>query len=281
MKNPRIAEERKKLGLSQEELATRLKISQKSISKYECGTRRPSYETLLSMSSIFGVSVDYLLGNDTPTDATSKPESQIGGYDNSINHWIGKTGLSNEEVANKLGIPENLLLDYINERIAIPYQILTALSEICEVSTDCLLGIINRSRQRSFDDILPFQYDYRIAERIRKLCKQSCIETNSSFLENLLSLSSQEIFYLVEYGFVPHMDTIIKLADYFCVSTDYLLCQIDTQEEKALHAFQQLNDDNKDIIVGEIKKFLKEQQYTSVAAEPPLKKTGTDKQLGK
>lgn len=45
----RIAEQRKKLGLSQEELAIRLKISQKSISKYERGDRRPSYETLLGM----------------------------------------------------------------------------------------------------------------------------------------------------------------------------------------------------------------------------------------
>lgn len=61
--NPsRIAEQRKKLGLSQEELAAKLKISQKSISKYECGNRRPSYETLLTMASIFGVSVEYLLG---------------------------------------------------------------------------------------------------------------------------------------------------------------------------------------------------------------------------
>ncbi len=63
----RIAEERKKLGYSQEELANRLKISQKSISKYECGTRRPSYETLLAMSSLFEVSTDYLLGkSDAP-----------------------------------------------------------------------------------------------------------------------------------------------------------------------------------------------------------------------
>ena len=77
----KIAKERKKLGLSQEELATRLKVSQKSISKYECGTRRPSYETLLEMSKLFNVSIDYLLGNSTPTDVLSKPESQIGGYE--------------------------------------------------------------------------------------------------------------------------------------------------------------------------------------------------------
>lgn len=71
MKNLRIAEERKKLGLSQEDLANKLKVSQKSISKYECGTRRPSYETLLAMASLFNVSADYLLGNDTSCEPTS------------------------------------------------------------------------------------------------------------------------------------------------------------------------------------------------------------------
>ena len=58
----RIAECRKLLGLSQEELAAKLNISQKSISKYERGDRRPTYETLVAMANLFDVSVDYLLG---------------------------------------------------------------------------------------------------------------------------------------------------------------------------------------------------------------------------
>ena len=69
MKQSRIAEQRKKLGLSQVELASKLKISQKSISKYERGDRRPSYEILSAMSSLFGVSVDYLIGNEDIKDA--------------------------------------------------------------------------------------------------------------------------------------------------------------------------------------------------------------------
>ena len=277
MNNLKIATERKKLGLSQEELASRLKVSQKSISKYECGTRRPSYETLLEMSKLFNVSIDYLLGNSAPTDAISKPAHQFGGYDNSVNYWIGRIGLSDDEVAQKLGISEDLWSDYIQGRSPIPYQILAKLSEICEVSTDCLLGIREKSREKDFDNLLPFQYNYQIAERIRKLCNDSMMGTNSSFLENMLSLSSKEVFYLVEYGFVPHMDTIIQLAKYFNVSTDYLLCQIDDQDEKVLRSFRQLNEDNKDIIIGEIKKYLRDQRFDeSVAADEQLKKTGTE-----
>jgi len=55
--------ERKKLGMSQEELALKIGISQKSISKYERGTSRPSFEALIAMSALFHCSIDYLLDN--------------------------------------------------------------------------------------------------------------------------------------------------------------------------------------------------------------------------
>ena len=56
------------LDCSQEELAKRLSeklgvsISQNSISKYEKETREPSNDTLIALSYLFNVSVDFLLG---------------------------------------------------------------------------------------------------------------------------------------------------------------------------------------------------------------------------
>jgi cro/CI family transcriptional regulator len=273
MNNSRISEERKKLGLSQEELANKVGVSQKSISKYECGTRRPSYETLTLMANLFGVTVDYLLGNDTKSIEQSPPIKTASVSDTALKYWVDKTGLDYCEVALQLGISEQQLLSYLNDEKDIPCKQLIALSEICEVSTDCLLGLKNKSRDRDFDNTLPFHYNYNIAERIKKLCQEHNIDIQSSYLENLLSLSDAEVFHLIEYGFVPHVDTITKLATNFNVSTDYLLCQIDEQEEKVLKSFQQLNADNKDIIIGEIKKYLKEQRYEeSVAAEEPLRR---------
>lgn len=267
----RIAEQRKLPGLSQEELATKLNISQKSISKYERSDRRPSYEVLVAMASLFGVSVDYLLGNTSDSETTSS-EAPGNGCENSINYWIAKTSLGNNEIAKQLGISEDLLDDYIQLKAPIPYPVLSALSEICDVSTDCLLGIIKASRRTDFDNVLPFKYNYKIAKRIRKLCRDNNIDTTSSFLENLLCLSSQEVFYLIEYGFVPHVDTIIKLAEHFNVSCDYLLCVIDEKTENALSSFHRLNEDNQDIIVGDMKKYLKEQRYEkTVAAETSMR----------
>lgn len=66
MKLQNLREIRKKCGLTQKELAERIGSSESAISMYESGKRQPDYETLLKISDYFGVSVDYLLGKETP-----------------------------------------------------------------------------------------------------------------------------------------------------------------------------------------------------------------------
>lgn len=57
----RIAELRKEKHLNQIGLGLKLNVSQKMISAYENGTHQPSIDTLIQMSNIFGVSVDYII----------------------------------------------------------------------------------------------------------------------------------------------------------------------------------------------------------------------------
>lgn len=159
MNDSKISIERKKLGLSQEALAKKVGVSQKSISKYERGTRRPSYETLTAMADLFNVTIDYLLNSDKM-------------------------------------IPSEELL-YVSE----------------DESELVLL--------------------YR------------------KFKEN----SSTPI--------------IEKSLEDFFVGT---IVATTKDEKKFLQTYRQLNEDNKDIIIGKIKELLKEQMYESVIAEASLKR---------
>lgn len=71
----RIAELRKEKGLNQVGLGLKLNVSQKMISSYERGTHQPSIDTLIQMSKLFNVSVDYIIGNSdikTPAEKFSK-----------------------------------------------------------------------------------------------------------------------------------------------------------------------------------------------------------------
>ena len=47
--------------MNQSELARHLQVSSSAVGMYEQGRREPSAETLVAISRIFGVSVDYLL----------------------------------------------------------------------------------------------------------------------------------------------------------------------------------------------------------------------------
>lgn len=60
----KITELRKKQGWSQEELAQKLDISRQSVSKWESGGAMPDLDKIIKLSSIFGVSTDYLLKDD-------------------------------------------------------------------------------------------------------------------------------------------------------------------------------------------------------------------------
>lgn len=64
---------RKDHNMSQSELAEKLGVTQQTVSKYENGSREPDAETLKLLSSIFNVSIDYLLCNsDNKSEATEK-----------------------------------------------------------------------------------------------------------------------------------------------------------------------------------------------------------------
>lgn len=57
----RIRSLRKKLKMTQEQMAEQLFIDQTTLSMYECGTRDIPVNILMDISKTYGVSVDYLL----------------------------------------------------------------------------------------------------------------------------------------------------------------------------------------------------------------------------
>lgn len=69
----RIKELRAKKGMKQAELASMVNVSHAALSGYETGKYEADVETYFAIAKVFGVSVDYLLGNDDLTDAVRIP----------------------------------------------------------------------------------------------------------------------------------------------------------------------------------------------------------------
>lgn len=77
----KIINERKRMGLSQEEMAEHLSVSRQAVSKWESAQATPDLQRILLMAQLFGVSTDYLLKDEMePEDprnfvSVSKEES--------------------------------------------------------------------------------------------------------------------------------------------------------------------------------------------------------------
>lgn len=61
----RLKELRKMRKLTQQQVAERIWVSKAMVSAYELSIRTPSYEVLIKLAKLFGVTTDYLLGLDT------------------------------------------------------------------------------------------------------------------------------------------------------------------------------------------------------------------------
>ena len=59
----RLTQLRERRELTKKQLAKILHVSDSCISQYENGSSMPGYDTLISISQYFGVSIDFLLGN--------------------------------------------------------------------------------------------------------------------------------------------------------------------------------------------------------------------------
>lgn len=95
----RIIDLRESLDLSQAELARRMKLDKSSMNKIESGSRKVSSEELKQLANIFGVTSDYLLGqNNVPKWADDKDISDLKDFmDGNVNMAYGGENLTEEE----------------------------------------------------------------------------------------------------------------------------------------------------------------------------------------
>ena len=76
----KIAQLRRKNGWSQEELADKMEVSRQAVSKWESNQTTPDLERILRLSSLFGVTIDYLLKDDAAPEiprAEAEEDPQI------------------------------------------------------------------------------------------------------------------------------------------------------------------------------------------------------------
>ena len=87
----KILELRKKLNLSQEQLADKLNVSRQTISKWELNETTPDIKQAKELSIIFKVSLDELTDNDMTTLVMQKVSNteKLAGLVLRVSKWLG------------------------------------------------------------------------------------------------------------------------------------------------------------------------------------------------
>ena len=75
--NQKISFHRKRLGLTQIELAEKVGVSRQAVSRWELGTAIPDINNLVRLGELFSVSSDYLLGTEKQTDTVNPAETDV------------------------------------------------------------------------------------------------------------------------------------------------------------------------------------------------------------
>lgn len=146
------------------------------------------------------------------------------------------------------------------------------------VSVDYMLGNGDRDIDYANYVMDTSEFGYAFKERLRCILKERGL-SEQDFAR--ITGFHPDMAGLFVYGNkIPTIDELIKIAGSLEVSANYLLglpepvCEVkdnsspllSDKEEKYLDAFRRLNDDNQDIIIGDIKKYLKEQRYEETVA---------------
>lgn len=106
----KLVQLRRREGLSQEQLADRLGVTRQSVSKWEGGAAMPDVGKLISLSELFGVSVDYLVKDylEEPAREPEMDETQARRLEEKVDdltRYVRGTVYAYDSKARILGIP--------------------------------------------------------------------------------------------------------------------------------------------------------------------------------
>ena len=91
----RIALQRDKRGMTQEDLSSKLGITRAALSHYEKNRREPDSDTLNKIADFFTISIDYLLGR------TDEPNRE---FEPNIRDFVDKLELSDEKMLEQFNL---------------------------------------------------------------------------------------------------------------------------------------------------------------------------------
>lgn len=161
---------------------------------------------------------------------------------------------------------------------------LLKISNFFGVPVDYILGNDNYSIDYTNYQMDTSEFVLKFRDRLKNILEERDI-SQQDFAE-ITGLHPDEVDAFLWGNKVPTIIELIKIVGSLNISANYLLdisepysknkdnfsIGLSDREKKYIDTFRKLNDDNQDIIIGDMKKYLKEQRYEeTVAAETSMR----------
>lgn len=135
-------------GLAQADLARRLGTSRAQLNNLEAGRRDPAFMLAIQVSNLFSVSLDYLLRDTIPMEASEastsikesdRPLSSLQ-FGQKLRYLRLREGKTQEEIARQLGLASGSHISFLEAGRKTPSISLTiSIADVFHVSVDYLL----------------------------------------------------------------------------------------------------------------------------------------------
>lgn len=171
-----IAKLRNKVGMSQRDLASTLGVSSGAVGMWETGKRQPDIDTIKVMASLFGVSVDYLLGLSKSSTGSNDCYNYF--YENGDANWsirkiAEKKEISYEEALEKTCIEKDRFDSIWFGSVQPVAEELIRFSRVLGVSIDYLLDNSQRERVTSDEEVV-LRYYHNDEDNAMMLLESFC-----------------------------------------------------------------------------------------------------------
>ena len=195
--------------------------------------------------------------------------------------------MTQEEFGKKFGIVKSTVSLYESGKSTPNDELKKQICDYFNISVDYLLGVSDDKHRNSPSDdkdfFFFFFFDDKDLQEVFVSALKTALETQNMTVSELCEKTEIDVDTCNQYltgEHAPTLEHLVELAKALDVSIDYLLGQvpkISQAEKKLLNAFENLSEDNQDIIIGKTKELLREQRFDN----PPVAADGNRKAVGK
>ncbi len=186
----RIRNIRKQRGLNSKELASKIGVSAGFLSQLENDVKSPSLETLEQICTALDISLSAFF--EIPTGMKDTSFGVI------LKAFRRYRGMSLKELADRLCIPESLVVKWEEEGSKAPISTLIEISSILGVSSDALTGIVSKKAN------------------VHNVLKQSTITIAQ--LSQKTNIDSKTLNDILKDNIIPSLDQVQRICDALGIS---------------------------------------------------------------